>query len=124
MTNTVQRPIVKTSNPELYAEHTAHMSKATRYTYNYSVLDDYILENYSNMTRKEIATNLNEYLSRVSYRVTKLQSLNIIPIKCPNLSREGRLKAEYIQSWSKANDLYKELMSINPNALTLVLQGP
>ena len=52
MTNATSntRPVVKTSNPDLYAEHTFHMKRATEYTYNYAPLDDYILANWKTKT--------------------------------------------------------------------------
>ena len=46
MTNLITKPLVKTTHPELYAKHTYHMSKAYKLTYNYSVVDDYILQKF------------------------------------------------------------------------------
>ena len=62
MTNSnVNAPVVKTSHPELYAEHTFHMSKARKYTYNYVVIDEVIRELWGEMTVEEMAEALNEY---------------------------------------------------------------
>jgi hypothetical protein len=115
-TNTT-RPIVKSSNPALYEQHTFHMSKAACYTYNYSVIDDYVVENYMTMTAKEMARNLNEFHNRIVYRVGKLQQLGILPHKCPNMTAEAQLRKEYIQSWEQTTLLYKQLMDKNPAAL-------
>ena len=83
MTNPTQntRPVVKSTNPELYVQHTYHMKRATKYTYNYSSLDDYIVENWDNKSIKEIAEDTNEYFNRVVYRVQLLQSLNLLKTK-------------------------------------------
>ncbi len=117
-TNTTPtRPIVKSSNPALYEQHTFHMSKAACYTYNYSVIDDYVVENYMTMTAKEMARNLNEFHNRIVYRVGKLQQLGILPHKCPNMTAEAQLRKEYIQSWEQTTLLYKQLMDKNPAAL-------
>jgi|TARA_R110000787_G_scaffold54462_1_gene126725 hypothetical protein len=113
----IERPIVKSSNPTLYEQHTFHMSKASKYTYNYSVIDDYVMENYVSMTAKEMATNLNEYPNRIIYRVKTLQTLGILPVKVPSMTSEGRLRKEYIQSWEQTITLYKALMVKNPDAL-------
>lgn len=81
MTNETTKPVVKTAVPSLYERHTFHMKRAEMYTYNYSSLDEYIIENYANMTIKTIANNLNEYLNRVKYRIEKLQDIGILPVK-------------------------------------------
>ena len=44
-TKSTPRPVVKTTNPELYVNHTFHMKKAIKYTYNYATVDDYVAEN-------------------------------------------------------------------------------
>ena len=74
-------PQVLQSNPELYAEHTFHMKRAENYTYNYVVIDEVLLENYSTMTVKEIAKAMNEYPNRIIYRVQVLQKLGLIKNK-------------------------------------------
>ena len=41
MTNSnTHAPVVKTSNPTLYENHTFHMQKARKYTYNYVAIDE------------------------------------------------------------------------------------
>ena len=74
-TNTT-RPIVKTIDPDLYAQHTFHMKRAVKYTYNYVSLDDYILQNWSTKSTQQIAEDRNEYLQRVKYRVRVLKARN------------------------------------------------
>ena len=80
MTNTIKttRPVVKSMKPELYVQHTFHMKKARKYTYNYSVMDDYILQNWSTSTMKAMAKELNEYQLRVEYRVELLKEAGLI----------------------------------------------
>lgn len=91
MTNLITKPLVKTTHPELYAKHTYHMSKAYKLTYNYSVVDDYILQNWKDTTVKQMAVDLNEYPRRVSYRVAVLRSLGLIRSK-HNLERRNLMK--------------------------------
>ena len=79
MTNsTATAPVVKTAHPELYANHTFHMSKARKYTYNYAVIDEVIRELWGEMTMAEIAKVLNEYPNRIAYRVKVLKDLGMI----------------------------------------------
>jgi predicted transcriptional regulator len=80
-TNTTTRPLVKAIKPELYAKHTFHMKKAEKFTYNYAVLDDYIVENYAGKSIKQIASDMNEYHHRVQYRVTVLETAKLIKRK-------------------------------------------
>lgn len=81
MTNPTTRPIVKKTNPELYAEHTFHMKKCVSYTYNYSFLDDYIAEHWYTKTIQQIADETNEYAPRVAYRSKVLKSIGLIQPK-------------------------------------------
>ena len=85
---TIPTPI-KESNPELYARHVKHFTKAKAFTYNYYPQDEVILENYSTMTIKEIAHMLNEYVERIKYRVFVLRSVGILTGK-----RTRRTKVE------------------------------
>ena len=85
---TIPTPI-KESNPELYARHVKHFTKAKAFTYNYYPQDEVILENYSTMTIKEIAHMLNEYVERVKYRVRVLRTVGILKSK-----RTRRTKVE------------------------------
>jgi len=91
-TTNTPRPIVKKTNPELYAEHTFHMKKAIKYTYNYVSLDDYILQNWSTKTMKQIAEDRNEYLQRVDYRVQVLKARNHIKGKATGKQKLGHIK--------------------------------
>ena len=75
------RPIVKATNPELYAEHTFHMKRCVPYTYNYAAMDDYIVQNWATKSMKQMAQELNEYQERVEYRVQVLKTLNFIKDK-------------------------------------------
>ena len=90
-TNTT-RPIVKTIDPDLYAQHTFHMKRAVRYTYNYVSLDDYILQNWTAKTMKQIAEDRNEYLQRVEYRVRVLKERNHIKGKATGKKRLAYIK--------------------------------
>ena len=79
MTNsTATAPAVKPAHPDLYANHTFHMSKARKYTYNYAVIDEVINELWGEMTMAEIAKVLNEYPNRIAYRVKVLKDLGMI----------------------------------------------
>jgi len=80
-TTNTNRPIVKTIDPDLYAQHTFHMKRATSYTYNYAALDDYILQNWDNTTAKQIAHDRNEYFDRVKWRVEVLRARGHIKAK-------------------------------------------
>ena len=89
---TISKPLVKNTNPELYVNHVGHMKKATIHTYNYSAIDDYILQNWKVSTAKQIATDLNEYRTRVNYRVTVLQTVGLIDRK--NITKRGKLLSQ------------------------------
>ena len=81
MTNTIKtstRPVVKSTNPELYVQHTYHMKRAVRYTYNYSVVDDYIVQNWRKSTAKRMAGDLNEYQERIEYRIQVLKIVGLL----------------------------------------------
>ena len=54
-------PVVKTSNPTLYENHTFHMQKARKYTYNYVAKNKYNMERAELMrTRKVLVTWLDD----------------------------------------------------------------
>jgi hypothetical protein len=102
MTNSnVNAPVVKTSHPELYAEHTFHMSKARKYTYNYVVIDEVIRELWGEMTMAEMAEALNEYPNRIAYRVQVLKDLGVIKGKYDkhrsNLMRQRKEAATWLK---------------------------
>ena len=90
-TNTT-RPIVKTIDPDLYAQHTFHMKRAAKYTYNYAALDDYILQNWDNTTAKQIAHDRNEYFLRVQWRVKVLRQRGHIKTKGTSKQRLSHMK--------------------------------
>lgn len=81
MTNTFVFKSVRSTNPELYVEHTFHMKKCVSFTYNYAALDDYILQHWATKTQREIANDLNEYFHRVQYRCEVLKRLGLISPK-------------------------------------------
>jgi hypothetical protein len=92
MTNSIDiAPVVKTAFPELYAEHTFHMKRATAYTYNYCVIDEVILELWDEMTVAQIAEALNEYPNRITYRVRILKARGLIKNKY-NMERADLLR--------------------------------
>jgi hypothetical protein len=102
MTNSnVNVPVVKNSHPELYAEHTFHMSKARKYTYNYVVIDEVIRELWGEMTMAEMAEALNEYPNRIAYRVQVLKDLGVIKGKYnmhrSNLMRQRKEAATWLK---------------------------
>jgi hypothetical protein len=87
------RPVVKTTNPELYVKHTYHMKRAIKYTYNYSVVDDYLVQNWRKSTAKRMAGDLNEYQQRIEYRIQVLKSVGLLGRK--NNTERGKLVKEY-----------------------------
>ena len=106
MTNTIKttRPVVKSMKPELYVQHTFHMKKARKYTYNYSVMDDYILQNWSTSTIKAMANELNEYQLRVAYRVELLKEAGLIEQKVVRRSTKLLAKRKMLAMWLKEVD--------------------
>lgn len=101
MTNTTNttRPVVKSMKPELYVQHTFHMKKARKYTYNYSVSDDYILQNWSTSTVKAMANELNEYTHRISYRVEVLKAVGLIERKVVRRSTKLLAQRKQLVTW-------------------------
>lgn len=104
-------PIVSAIAPEIYANNTAHMSRAKSHTYNYASIDDYIVEHYMSKTVNDIARDLNEYNERIQYRIQVLVRHNIIIRKNERKRMERTLKqhertmnnimAEYIEMDAK-----------------------
>ena len=117
MTNEITKPVVASAHPEIYVNHTYHMSKAAMYTYNYASLDDYILANWKTTTQAQIAKDTNELITRVQYRIQVLKNAGVIEVKHLYLTKASRIKKEYLQSWNKTNELYKELMALDDSAL-------
>jgi len=82
MTNSnAYTPKVQSAHPELYAEHTFHMNKARKFTYNYVVIDEVLAECWNDMTIAEIAEGMNELPNRIIYRTQVLKKLGIIKSK-------------------------------------------
>lgn len=107
MTNTIKtstRPVVKSMKPELYVQHTFHMQRARKYTYNYSVMDDYILQNWSTSTIKAMANELNEYPLRVAYRVELLKEAGLIEQKVVRRSTKLLAQRKQLATWLKEVD--------------------
>ena len=107
-TKNTPRPVVKTTNPELYVNHTYHMKKAIKYTYNYATVDDYVVENWSSNTMKAMANDLNEYFSRIKYRVKVLKAVGLIEHKTSN-HKQGRLAKEYKVLMTQAKAIKKKM---------------
>lgn len=78
MTNSAYTPKVQAAHPSLYAEHTFHMNKARKFTYNYVMIDEVLLECWHEMTIAEIAEALNELPNRIVYRIQVLKALGMI----------------------------------------------
>ena len=78
MTNSAYTPVVKAAHPELYAEHTFHMNKARKFTYNYAMIDEVLVECWNEMTIAEIAEAMNELPNRIVYRIQVLKALGMI----------------------------------------------
>ncbi len=95
---------IKETNPSLYARHVKHFGRAKAFTYNYYPIDEVILENYSTMSKKELAHMLREYTWRISYRVFVLQSLGLLarkkiqPTKVERTLKEINARKMYHQS--------------------------
>ena len=112
MTNSNEyAPKVKAAHPELYAEHTFHMKKAVSYTYNYSIIDEVILEFWDEMTVPEIAEAMNEYPNRIVYRVQVLKTLGLIKNKY-NMERADLMRQrKEAATWLKDIDAKLEKIS-------------
>tara|TARA_Y100000816_G_C25538337_1_gene292277 strand:+ start:99 stop:440 length:342 start_codon:yes stop_codon:yes gene_type:complete len=102
--NDIILPRVKTAHPELYAEHTFHMKKAVSYTYNYSIIDEVLLECWDDMTIAEIALATNEYPNRIKYRVQVLQTLGMIKNKLNMERAELKRQRKEAVTWLKDID--------------------
>ena len=106
MTNSIEHitPKVKSAHPELYAEHTFHMQRAVPYTYNYTVIDEVILELWDEMTMAEIAFALNEYPNRIVYRVQVLKTLGMIKNKLNMERADLKRQRKEAVTWLKDID--------------------
>jgi hypothetical protein len=103
-TNTTTRPVVKSTNPELYVQHTFHMKRARKYTYNYSVIDDYIVANWKTSSFRVMSEELNELQNRIEYRVQVLKTHGLIEGK--NNMERGKLmrQRKHLVTWLKEID--------------------
>ena len=103
-TNTTTRPVVKSTNPELYVQHTFHMKRAHKYTYNYSVIDDYIVDNWKTSSLRVMSAELNELQGRIEYRVQVLKAHDLIEGK-NNMERGKLMKTRnHLVTWLKEID--------------------
>ena len=102
--NDITLPRVKAAHPELYAQHTFHMKKAVSYTYNYSIIDEVLLECWDDMTIAEIALATNEYPNRIKYRVQVLQTLGMIKNKLNMERAELKRQRKEAVTWLKDID--------------------
>ena len=108
-------PIVKTIKPELYARHVKHMSRAKNFTYNYSVIDDYIKENYYTMTITEMANNLKELRNRVIFRIQVLRENKLLVSK-RELPKLEQKKRDLFQQLVKTQEELNQVKAILDNA--------
>ena len=112
MTNSNEyAPKVNAAHPELYAEHTFHMKQAVSYTYNYSIIDEVILECWHEMTMAEIAFAMNEYPSRIAYRVQVLKTLGMIKGKYNKERADLMRQRKEADTWLKDIDAKLEKIS-------------
>ena len=116
MTNTAifksVRPIVKSVEPNLYTEHKFHMKKCVSYTYNYSPIDDYIVQNWATKTQQQIADDLNEYWHRVQYRCEVLKRVGLIQPKW-TYNGSTALKAERRELRMRLKKIEAQLNEVN-----------
>ena len=109
MTNSTYTPKVLSTHPDLYAQHTFHMNKARKFTYNYVVIDEVLLEHWDDMTIDEVAKALNEYRERVAYRVQVLKELGMIK---PKYTGKTKLLAEQRKLRVQMRKVEKQLNAI------------
>ena len=112
MTNTFVFKSVRSTQPQLYVEHTFHMKKCVSYTYNYVPMDDYIVKHWATKTQKQIASDLNEYLHRVQYRCRILKEIGMIQAR---YTKDGSsiLKQERRELRMKLKKVEAKLSEIN-----------
>lgn len=109
------KPICKTVAPELYTRHTAHMKKAKALTYNYAVIDDYIVEHYGKKTLRQIADDLNEYYNRILYRWQVLEAKGLIlsPRKRRRLERQVEaMEQQMVMTYLEAQKIKAKLAKL------------
>lgn len=79
--NVTTRPIMKSINQKFYDKYTGHFTKAKIHTYNYSMIDDLLIEKDAEMTSQAVADQLNESVERVEYRRQVLKREKVIQPK-------------------------------------------
>ena len=102
-------PVVKALHPELYANHTFHMRRAVQYTYNYTAIDEVLVELWDDMTIDQIAEALNELPNRIIYRTQVLKALGIIK---PKYTGKTKLLAEQRKLRVQMRKIEKQLASL------------
>ena len=80
------------------------MKRAVPYTYNYTVIDEVILELWDEMTMAEIAFALNEYPNRIVYRVQVLKTLGMIKNKLNMERADLKRQRKEAVTWLKDID--------------------
>ena len=109
-TTTSTRPVVKSMKPHLYVQHTFHMKRARNYTYNYAIMDDYILQNWRTSSNKAMAEELNEYQNRIEYRVQVLKASGLLGMK-RNMER-GKLQRQRKVIVTRLKEIDAELKGV------------
>lgn len=110
MTNSnAYTPKVQAAHPELYKEHTFHMNKARKFTYNYVVIDEVLVECWNEMTIAEIAEALNELPNRIIYRTQVLKALGMIK---PKYTGKTKLLQEQRKLRVQMRKVEKQLQAI------------
>tara|TARA_R110000782_G_scaffold72536_7_gene145284 strand:- start:1165 stop:1497 length:333 start_codon:yes stop_codon:yes gene_type:complete len=79
--NVTTRPIMKTINAAFYDKYTGHFTKAKKHTYNYTTMDDALIEGDATTTMHDMADQLNESVERVKYRRMILIKAKVIQPK-------------------------------------------
>lgn len=114
-------PIVKNIKPELYTKYTKHMSRADRLSYNYSVIDDYIKEHISTKSIRQMASDLNEYDMRITYRIQVLRANKIVLGRYEQKRLQAKA-AEYRRLAAKAKallDFYQQQLKDTQDKLSV-----
>ena len=85
MTNTTNTALtVDNLDPDTkqdYSTHTVHFNKAKAYTYNYTVIDKVLIDNYATDTVQSTADMMREPVNRLRYRASKLIADGVIANK-------------------------------------------
>lgn len=105
--NVTTRPIMKTINQKFYDKYTGHFTKAKIHTYNYSMIDDLLIEKDAEMTSQDIADQLNESVERVEYRRQVLLREKMIQPK-----RIGKRLRKIMQLQQAKADIEKQIKAL------------